>query len=181
MKALSILFLAALSLTVCSAPLLSGVEVSCHEGSAINGIDGFDIRVFCNPLAGKILFHKSLVEDYAKKQLEESGILLGSQLKPESAMIWIYITTVEMESNERIEGYATSVNIDVNRAALCLLGDEEFHAISSIVWEDDRLVISGIDESRDLILGMISSALGDLVGDLREADPGKYAKQTAGM
>ena len=154
-------------------------EVNCYNGSSLSGIEGFDIDVACNPLAEKILFHRSLVRDYALKYLMRSGIELIDQLNPESAMLGIHVVSVEMQMNDSIKRLATTINIDLNRAALCLLEDREFHAISSIVWEEDRLIVSDEKESREFILGILAKSLDNLVEDLRRADPGKYISPTA--
>jgi hypothetical protein len=149
-------------------------EVNCHNGSSINGIEGFDLEVFCNPLADRIMFHNSLVRDFALKKLSLSGIDFTDELNPGSAMLGIYITSVEWMLGEDLRGYATSININLNRAALCLLGDDEFHAISSIVWEEDRLIVSNVADSRDFILEVLGETLDLLMIDLRNADPEKY-------
>lgn len=149
-------------------------EVNCFNGSSLSGIEGLDVGVVCNPLAEKILFHRSLVRDYAIKHLNNAGIELPGALQPGSGMISISVATVEMSTGEDTEGLATTLNIDLNRASLCLLEDDEFHAIASIVWEEDRLIVSSEVESREIILEILSGALDKLVNDLRSADPGKY-------
>ncbi|MBU8922864.1 MAG: hypothetical protein KOO63_13695 [Bacteroidales bacterium] len=149
------------------------MEVNCHDGSSINGIEGFGIQVFCNSLAEKILVHDSLVRDYASIHLRSSGLDLTDELGPESGMFGVFITSVEWIVDGKVRGYATSVNINVNRTALCLLGDDEFHAISSIVWEEDRLVVTDDRRSRDLILDSISGTLDNFLKDFSRADPEK--------
>ncbi|MBN2072292.1 MAG: hypothetical protein JW814_12635 [Candidatus Krumholzibacteriota bacterium] len=150
-------------------------EVNCYNGSSLSGIEGLDIEVTCNPLAEKILFHRSLVRDYAVKHLLRAGIDISGVLEARSGMIAISVATVEMKAESGVEGFATTLNIDLNRAALCLLDDEEFHAISSIVWEEDRLIVSSEDEVKEFIIEILSRALDNLANDLRTADPGKYA------
>ncbi len=149
------------------------MEVNCHNGSSINGIEGFGIQVFCNSLAEKILIHDSFVRDYASIHLRSSGLEITDELGPESGMFGVFITSVEWIEDGKVRGYATSVNINVNRTALCLLGDDEFHAISSIVWEEDRIVVADDRHSRELILDSISGALDNFLKDVSRADPEK--------
>ena len=151
----------------------NAMEVNCHDGSSINGIEGFGIQVFCNPLAEKILIHDSFVRDYTRIHLRSSGLKVIDELGPESGMFGVFITSVEWLVDGEVRGYATSVNIHVNRTALCLLGDDEFHAISSIVWKEDRLVVTDDRRSRDLILDSISGTLDNFLKDIRRADPDK--------
>ena len=150
------------------------VEVNCYDGSSINGIEGFDMQVYCNPLAESIMVHWSFVEDFARRHLEDSGIDLVEELDPESGMIGIYLTSVDLEADGVAHGYATSINVTVNRAALCLLGDEQFHAISSIVWADDNLLVSDGTGSREQILEVLGNSLDSLASDLARADPARY-------
>ncbi len=149
-------------------------EVTCFNGSSLSGIDGLDVDVVCNPLAEEILFHRSLVRDYTIKHLAGAGVEISESLQPGSGMIAISVATVPMSTGADTERLATTLNIDLNRASLCLLEDDEFHAIASIVWEEDRLIVSSGDETREVILEILSGALDKLVNDLRSADPGKY-------
>ncbi len=155
-------------------------EVNCFNGSSLSGIDGLDIEVICNPLAEEVLFHRSLVRDYAIKHLADAGIALSEQLRPGSGMISISVATVETTSGSGPATLATTLNIDLNRASLCLLEDDEFHAIASIVWEEDRLIVSSEPESREIILEILNESLERLAGDLRNADPGKYSVSSLG-
>ena len=151
----------------------NAAEVNCHEGSSINGIEGFGIQVFCNSLAEKILIHDSFVRDHASIHLRRSGLDITDELGPESGMFAVFVTSVEWIVDGEVRGYATSVNTNVNRTALCLLGDDEFHAISSIVWEEDRLVVADDRRSRDLILDSITGTLDNFLKDISKADPAK--------
>ncbi len=131
-------------------------------------------------LAEEVLFHRSLVRDYAIKHLADAGIALSEQLRPGSGMISISVATVETTSGSGPATLATTLNIDLNRASLCLLEDDEFHAIASIVWEEDRLIVSSEPESREIILEILNESLERLAGDLRNADPGKYSVSSLG-
>ena len=140
----------------------------------MGGIEGLDVEVVCNPLAEEILFHRSLVRDYAIKHLSEAGIGLSKALQPESGMVSISVATVKLSTEDDSEGLATILTIDLNRASLCLLEDDEFHAIASIVWEEDKLIVASKVESKETILETLLGALDSLADDLRSADPGKY-------
>lgn len=153
---------------------MKAAEVNCHNGSSINGIEGFEIQVFCNPLAERIMIHRTLIEDYARNHLSGAGLDITDTINPESGVIGITLTSVEWLVDGISKGYATSLNVDLNRAALCLLGDDEFHAISSIVWHEDRLLVADRDRSRDFILDVLEGSLDKLVEDLENADPVKY-------
>ena len=88
---------------------------------ALSGIDGLDVEVICNPLAEEVLFHRSLVRDYAIKHLADAGITLSEKLLPGSGMISISVATVEASGDSGPATLATTLNIDLNRASLCLL------------------------------------------------------------
>ncbi len=151
-----------------------GAEVNCAGGSSISGIDGFGISVSCNEAADRLIFHRSLLEDMARKRLKARGLDLTDDLRPSSAVVSISVTSTECRTDDDLVGYATSINVDMSRASLCYIADKEFHAISSIVWEEDRLLVSEPGGTRDLIIGVLNKLLDQLASDLEKADPDHY-------